>query len=92
MVMLKVIKQLRTIPKLGQEQSGMHYSDQQDELHKKQKAIIELRRCAKLQNSHMLIVPTRVLRALGMRDELLGSGKLTCVNRGWINWSELLND
>ena len=92
MAMLKVIKQLRTIPKLGQEQSGMHYSDQQDELHKKQKAIIELKKCAKLQNSHMLIVPTRVLRALGMRDELLGSGKLTCVNRGWINWSELLSD
>ena len=92
MAMLKVIKQLRTIPKLGQEQSGMHYSDQQNEFYKKQKAIVDLRKCARLQNSHMLIVPTNTLRALGMRDELLGSGNLTCVNRGWINWSELLGD
>ena len=70
----------------------MHYDDIQDEFYKKQKAIIELKKCARLQNSYMLIVPTRVLRVLGMRDELLGCGNLTCVNRGWINWSELLID
>ena len=45
--MLKVIKQLRTIPKLGQEQSGMHYSDQQNEFYKKQKAIVDLRKVRK---------------------------------------------
>ena len=90
--MLKVIKQLRTIPKLGQEQRGMHYSDQQNEFYKKQNAIVELKKCARLQSSYMMIVPTWALKALGMRNELLGSGKLTCVNRGWINWSELLSD
>lgn len=92
MAMLKVIKQLRTIPKLGQEQRGMHYIDQQNEFYKKQNAIVELKKCARLQSSYMMIVPTWALSDLGMRDELLGSGKLTCVNRGWINWSELLGD
>ena len=68
----------------------MHYHEQKDEFYKKQKAIVELKKCARLQNSYMVIVPTWVLLDLGMNEEMLGRGKLTCVNRGWINWSELL--